>query len=98
MLRIYELFWKCKDDLGQSMTSFDQFRVVIGQYARFAVFIRLCTAKSLYKTGMLCRILCSLNVVELFIGGFQIQGSCRTVMNKAVHLARLALHADTYYS
>ena len=98
LLRIYELFWKCRDDLGQSMGTFDQFRTVIGQYARFSVAVQLCTAKVVSKPGMLCRILCSIKAVEAFIRGFQIRSSAGTVMNKAVHLARLARYADSYFA
>ena len=53
ILRIYELFWKCKDDLGQPMGTFDQFRVRIGQYARFAVSIRPCH-KEIYANLECC--------------------------------------------
>ena len=42
------------------MGTFDIFRVVIGQYARFVVSIRLCYKINLCKPGMLCTILCSI--------------------------------------
>lgn len=98
MMRIYELSWKSREDLGQSMGTYEQFRIVVGQYSRFAIAARICPPNSLWKTGMLFNILCSIKCVQAFIRAFQIRSSAGTVMNKALHLIKLARYADSYFA
>lgn len=79
------------------MGTYEQFRTVVGQYARFAIAARICSAKTFREAGMLCSILRSIKGVQAFSRSFQIRISACTVMNKAVHLIRLARYADGYF-
>ena len=95
---IYEISWKSREDLGQPMGTFEQFRVVVGQYARFAIASGMFRPSQLCKKGTLCDALCSLPAVQAFIRYFEIRSAAGTVMNKAFHLLRLARYATTYFT
>ena len=95
---IYEISWKSREDLGQPMGTFEQFRVVVGQYARFAIASGMFRPSQLCKKGILCDALCSLPAVQAFIRYFEIRSAAGTVMNKAFHLLRLARYATTFFT
>jgi len=98
MRKIYNISWKSKADLGQPLGTYHQFRIVVGQYARFSVAAKLCSAHDLYRKGALCDILCNLPAVQAFIRYFEIRSAAGTVMNKAFHLIRLCKFAESHFS
>ena len=86
---IYGIRWRSKADLGQNMGTYDQFRLVVGQYARFAVAAKLANIIELWEKGQLYGIICHFKAVKAFIRQFELRASAGTVMNKAFHLGIL---------
>ncbi len=97
MKSIYNIVWKSKYDLGQRIGTYHQFRIVVGQYARFAVASKMCSANGLCQAGGLFGMMCSLPSVTAFIRYFEIRSAAGTVMNKAWHLIRLGKFAFSYF-
>ena len=95
---IYEISWKSREYLGQPMGTFEQFRVVFGQYARSAIASGMFRPSQLYKKGILCDALCRLPAVRAFIRYFEIRSVAGTVMNKAFHFLLLARYATIYFT
>lgn len=98
MKEMFNIRWKSKADLGQPLSTYDQFRIAVGQYARFAVAAELCKAELLCEKGGLYRIACSMDAMQAFIRHFDLRGAAGTVMNKAFHLHRLCVFADSYFA
>lgn len=97
MREMFNIRWKSKADLGQPLGTFEQFRIVVGQYSRFVVAAGLCTANSLCERGCLYRVACSYSAIQAFIRHFDLRAAAGTVMNKAFHLHRLCAFADAYF-
>lgn len=97
MQRIYDQSWRSREDLGQPMGTFQQFRIVVGQYCRFAIAAGMCRPAQICNRGILCDILCSMPAVQAFMQYFEIRSAAGTVMNKAHHLVRLGRYAVQYY-
>ena len=93
----YTVSWKNKEDLGQSMGTYDQFDVVLGQYARFAVAAEMCKPMQLVRQEMIFNVLCSLPAVQASIQYFEIRIAAGTMMNKALNLIRLAKYTETCF-
>ena len=95
--KIYRVRWQSKADLGQSVGTYEQFRIVVGQYARFAVAAKMCHLDELCRPGALFEIICNLTAVQSFIRYFDIRSAAGTVMNKAFHLLVLSKFAKSHF-
>ncbi len=94
---IFENNWKSKRSLGQPISSYDQFRVAVGQLCRFAVATNVCSPHGLYNKGSVYALMTNSPAVKAFIGYFQIRSTAGTVMCKAMHLVQLAKGAYTFF-
>ncbi len=98
MKSMFNVGWQAKVSLGQPITTYDQVRVVIGQFARFCVAASLCDVADLWKEGALFNLSCSMDASRAFLNYFQIRGAAGTVMCKAMHLKTMAHYADSHFA
>ncbi len=76
MKTMFQIRWESRVALGQSLGTYDQFRVVVGQFSRFSVALRLCSAPKLCRKGSLFDLVCNMSAVKAFIGFFQVSKCC----------------------
>ncbi len=94
---MFPLGWEAKRALGQSLETYNQIRIAVGQFCRVCVSMKLCPAESLWKYSSICFLLCNLDAVTVFIGYFQIRSAAATVMGKALHLIRIAQYSISFF-
>ncbi len=97
MRNIWEMEWRCRAALGEPLVTYHKFRTVVGQYARFAITSKLCSANGFFRRGSLFKIMCCLKTVQSFIGYFQNRAAPGTVIQKAWHLSSLARCAILFF-
>ncbi len=98
MDHFFNIGWKSKLLLGQSVSTFDQFRIAVGQYCRFGVAFKVVKANELYKRGSICSLVLHMRAVEAFLGYFQVRSAAGTVMCKAMHISKLCDSAHMFFS
>lgn len=95
---IYKLRYEAKGNAGQPLSSYDQFRVVAGQFARFACGAGIIDPRDIWKAGTVYEAITHLSLARVFIQNFQIISTCTTVTAKAMHLKQLSKAAERYFT
>lgn len=89
MLYMYNLHFKKKIDLGQPKTTWEQFRLLVGQFCRYGVAFKIAKLTTLYRPGNVMALVQYISCADAFLQYFEIRGTSGTVQNKAAHLIRL---------
>lgn len=95
---MFTLTYEAKRNAGQPTSSYGQFKVVVGQYARFCCFARKVDAENLWKERQLLSAVAGLDQVRAFMRYFQLRGMHTTITSNAHHLRYLCLSAETYFT
>lgn len=98
ILFIYRHKYEAKAVRGQSLSSYEQMRGCVGQFARFAVVCGLVPLARACDAGHLFRAVLSMDAVQAFLSYFQLRCSASTVLAKAFHLRTVSKYAERFYS
>lgn len=98
MSRMFTLTYEAKRNAGQPISSYEQFKVVVGQYARFCCVAGKVDAKNLWKEGQLFSAVADMDSVRAFMQYFQLRGMHTTNTSKAHHLRNLCHAAEIYFT
>ena len=93
---LMEYDWKVKN--SGSYNSFLQLLTVAGQFLRLRVVTGRSQLRAMWKAGEVYRAICDREVIDLFLGMYDANAQCTTVMTKALHLRKIAEHAKLYFS
>ena len=94
---VYNLNFKDKALNDGGTGTYDQFRTVVGQFARLAVALGQTELGTLYKEGTLLKLVTNMQLIQIFLNYFLMRSSSATVMCKAMHLKRLAVAASMFF-
>ena len=97
---IAEMFkkkWAAKAIRGQPLNSYAQFRVCVGQLARFCATLNLVKAEDLCERGAILRLVCEIEIMEGYVGFWQARAASSTVYSKVTQLKILVHEAWTFF-
>jgi hypothetical protein len=81
---IFQKKWAAKAIRGQPLNSYAQFRVCVGQLARFCTTLNLVKAEDLCERGEILRLVCELEIVQGFVGFWQARAASSTIIPAVV--------------
>jgi hypothetical protein len=95
---IFKKQWAAKAIRGQPLNSYAQFRVCVGQLARFCATLKLVKVEDICERGSILRLVCELEIVQGFVGFWQARAVSSTVYSKVTQLKALVHEAWTFFS